>query len=137
MDGGRMKRLSAVLLAVISSFFGSPSSAQTPSNGAAVCVAGNSQDSFRAAPDGSGGTVVVWSDARSGSYDIYAQRLGPNGTSLWQRNGLVVASAANEQLNPTIIADGSGGWIVAWQDRRNGSYDIYAQRLDSSGASQW
>src|SRR5439155_16344319 len=27
--------------------------------------------------------------------------------------------------------------IVAWQDQRNGSYDIYAQRLDGSGTSQW
>ena len=98
-----MRRVSAFSLLVFSLHFASPSVAQVASNGAAVCVAGNTQDRYVAAPDGTGGAVVVWSDARSGSYDIYALRLGPNGTPLWQANGLVVASAPNEQMSPSVL----------------------------------
>src|ERR1044071_3472485 len=113
-DGARMKRFTAFSILVFCISPASFSSAQIANNGAAVCVAGGTQDRYRVAPDGSGGAVVVWSDGRSGSYDVYAQRMGSSGTPLWQTNGLVVSSAANEQLNPSVIADGSGGWIVAW-----------------------
>jgi hypothetical protein len=35
-----------------------------------------------------------------------------------------------------IASDGVGGAIAAWEDLRNGR-DIYAQRIDSSGAARW
>jgi hypothetical protein len=36
------------------------------------------------------------------------------------------------------VSDGSGGAIIAWEDRRGGSYsDIYAQRINASGGAQW
>lgn len=39
---------------------------------------------------------------------------------------------------PSIASDGAGGAIVVWQDRRSGLYtDIYAQRVNASGAVQW
>jgi hypothetical protein len=36
-----------------------------------------------------------------------------------------------------MIADGAGGTIVVWQDNRNDSGDIYAQRLDAYGNALW
>lgn len=49
-----------------------------------------------------------------------------------------VSAAANDQINPVIVTDGSGGAIMVWQDKRNGStYDIYAQRMNATGVSQW
>ena len=38
---------------------------------------------------------------------------------------------------PRSSATESGGAIIAWQDKRSGSYDIYAQRVNGSGALQW
>jgi len=38
---------------------------------------------------------------------------------------------------PKIISDGEGGAIVVWVDRRNGSDNIYAQKINSSGDIQW
>lgn len=40
---------------------------------------------------------------------------------------------------PTVISDGKGGAIVAWEDVRNNgnSYDIYAQRINGDGVLQW
>jgi len=49
-------------------------------------------------------------------------------------------AAANNQEFPQLAADGSGGAIIVWQDRRpaaGGTTDIYAQRIDSSGTNSW
>ncbi len=45
--------------------------------------------------------------------------------------------ASSSQLYPTIVSDGSGGAIITWQDGRSGNVDIYAQRINASGAVQW
>lgn len=38
---------------------------------------------------------------------------------------------------PKWKKDGKGGAIIAWQDERNGTYDIFAQRLDAQGNRKW
>ncbi|MCJ7496734.1 MAG: hypothetical protein MUO78_01185 [candidate division Zixibacteria bacterium] len=38
-----------------------------------------------------------------------------------------------DQCNPAIAKDPSGNFIITWQDYRDGNYDIYAQRYNSSG----
>jgi hypothetical protein len=41
-------------------------------------------------------------------------------------------------LGLAMVDDGSGGAIIAWADsRRGGRGDIYAQRVDRKGESQW
>jgi len=54
-----------------------------------------------------------------------------------QPQGKIVSSAVNNQTNPVMTSDGSGGSIIAWQDRRNGKSEIYAQRMNSTGVAQW
>jgi hypothetical protein len=36
-----------------------------------------------------------------------------------------------------LVSDGSGGAIITWQDGGGTNADIYAQRLNASGAAQW
>jgi hypothetical protein len=37
-----------------------------------------------------------------------------------------------------MVADGAGDFVVAWEDGRNGGdFDVYAQRLNGSGATLW
>ncbi|MFB3896657.1 MAG: hypothetical protein ACE14V_10185, partial [bacterium] len=42
-------------------------------------------------------------------------------------------TATNNQYYPILVSDGSGGAIIAWQDYRNGNYDIYAQSVTTDG----
>jgi hypothetical protein len=43
-----------------------------------------------------------------------------------------------DQIDPKIVSDGQGGAIVSWTDYRTGTTaDIYAQRVNSTGAVQW
>ncbi|HEY6191242.1 MAG TPA: T9SS type A sorting domain-containing protein [Bacteroidota bacterium] len=88
--------------------------------------------------DQAGGAFITWQDNRYGvDYDIFAQRIGPDGSSRWFSNGVLVSNAAGHQYNPQLVPDGQGGVIIVWQDKRNGDFDIYAQRLNAAGQPLW
>ncbi|MEO8513665.1 MAG: T9SS type A sorting domain-containing protein [Ignavibacteria bacterium] len=58
-------------------------------------------------------------------------------TTISQWQGNPVSTAVNNQINPVMTTDGSGGTIITWQDKRNGKYEIYAQRMNSDGNAMW
>jgi len=106
-------------------------------NGVAVCTDVATQMDPHVVSDGAGGAVITWVDFR-GVIDIYAQRLGAGGNAMWTADGVVVCDAASTQQHPSIITDGAGGAIIAWQDYRNSSHDdIYAQRILANGTAYW
>ena len=112
--------------------------AQWVIDGVPVCTAANAQYFPVLVSDGAGGAIFTWSDSRNGgSYDIYAQRVNGAGTVQWTADGVVLCADAGNQDAPAITTDGAGGAIVAWYDWRNGLPDIYAQRVNPSGAVQW
>jgi hypothetical protein len=106
-----------------------------PTDGAAVCTATDWQGSPRIVLDGAGGAMITWSDYRGGNGDIYAQQIDGDGSvhAGWPVDGVAICSAAGDQYGPQIVTDGAGGAIITWPDRRSGSLDIYAQRLDGDG----
>ncbi len=108
-------------------------------NGVAVCTAAFTQFTPVIASDGAGGAIIAWADARNAAvYDLYAQRISAAGVPQWTANGVAVCSAGGDQLQPSIVADGAGGAIIAWSDSRSlSTYDIYAQRVNAAGTPQW
>jgi FlgD Ig-like domain len=107
-------------------------------NGTALCTATNVQNSPVLTTDGSGGAVIAWSDYRNGGVqDVYAQRINGSGTTLWTANGVALCTFTNTQAALTVTSDGAQGAIVAWQDYRGFSVDLYAQRVSASGAPLW
>jgi hypothetical protein len=108
-------------------------------NGIAVCTAASDQQSFAMTPDGSGGTFIAWEDLRSGTdYDVYAQKLSGTGAQWAAGTGMpVCVLTPTNQNRPRLVRDGGGGVIIAWEDVRSGNFDVYAQRLDGSGAPSW
>jgi predicted lipoprotein with Yx(FWY)xxD motif len=108
-------------------------------NGVAVCSAANSQQYPNIVKDDSGGAIITWEDLRNSTdYNIYAQHIDVLGNVYWGTNGTAICSAANNQLYPTLVSDGSGGAIITWEDIRNSSdYSIYAQRINIFGTVQW
>jgi hypothetical protein len=110
---------------------------QWTANGVALCTATGGQYSPTIVSDGAGGAIAAWEDIRSGTNDIYVQRISAAGTTQWTANGVALCTATGIQQSPTITSDGAGGAIVTWQDARSGTTDIYAQRISASGTVQW
>ncbi len=108
-------------------------------NGIAVCTVTTDVWYVKAVSDGAGGAIIVWRDQRGSDRDIYAQRINSTGDLNWTSEGVVICNATNHQDNPSIISDGAGGAIITWEDLREGlgNFDIYAQRINSDGVTQW
>lgn len=82
----------------------------------------------------------VWQDNRNGHNDIFAQKMDKNGNIIWGSDIKINSdSTATEQINPSFSISSSTPFYmhVVWQDQRNGNYDIYAEKYDSSGAKIW
>ena len=106
-----------------------------------ICDATLDQLSPKIISDGSGGAIITWDDNRNSNTNanIYVQRIDAAGVVQWTLNGATICDTTRNQNSPTIASDGSGGAIIAWADFRDVSqlYQIYAQRINSSGVVQW
>lgn len=82
-----------------------------------------------------GNLYMVWQDLKNGNYDIYAQKFDNTGTKLWAEDIKInsdTETAAQEK--PVITEDNSGNFYIVWEDSRNGTIDIYMQKIDANGA---
>jgi FlgD Ig-like domain len=115
-------------------------SAGTPlwaAGGVPVCGATDDQLTPRIVADAGGGAIVEWDDDRDFNSDVYTQRLNASGVAQWGADGVALCTDLSEQYSAAIVADGMGGAIVTWTDYRGGGGDLYAQRINASGATQW
>ncbi len=106
---------------------------------------------MRAISDGSGGTIVAWQEERG----IYVQHINASGKHLWQKGGITITEAgikldpfAPSRTSFSLIADGSGGAIITWDDRYKMPTDrndpaffnpipFHSQRISSAGELLW
>jgi hypothetical protein len=111
---------------------------QWTAGGKAVCTYGTSNSIYSILNDGSTGAILIWNYA---SNDIYAQRINSSGDTQWGASSTQGKAVCNEatasQTDFKAITDGSGGAIVVFRSGASGSYNIHAQRIDSSGTTQW
>ncbi len=105
-----------------------------------VCTAAGQQDMPKGCSDGADGAIFVWEDARSSTYQIYAQHLDASGHATWAANGVKLATLSRgnyTQTNPIVASDDSGGAYVIWSDGRFGSSNgvcLFAQHIRSDGS---
>jgi hypothetical protein len=86
--------------------------------------------------DGSGGYFVCWYDDRVVDEDIYLQHYNYNAEALWPAAILICGETGNQRA-PKMILDNAGGVVISWVDNRAATWDIHAQRIDSSGDALW
>jgi subtilisin-like proprotein convertase family protein len=107
-------------------------------NGVAVCNHVENQTFPQLVSDGAGGAIFCWMDSRNGMVsDIYVQRIGSNGTRLWENDGVPVCTEPASQSAPVLCTDRAGGAIVVWEDSRGTGTSVFAQRLNNDGQAQW
>lgn len=102
---------------------------------------------------GSANFIVDGSDGLIFGYSVYiaywdrhifAQRVSNDGTVLWDTLGVPICALRWLRSAPELINDANGGAIMTWNDDRSfdtinarSRYDIYAQRVDTSGNILW
>ena len=106
-------------------------------DGIGACTDPYDQSTPSMTTDMAGGIIITWSDWRSQlERDIYAQRIDASGNMLWQQDGAIVTVQIEREHNERIVSDGAGGCIIAFE-KQVGNWDIWAQRLNSAGATMW
>jgi hypothetical protein len=109
-------------------------------DGVAVCTAANDQYIPDIVSDGEDGAIIAWEDQRSGNWDIYAQRIDPDGNPLWDANGVAVCTDPADQTQPRIASNMTGGAFIAWTDHRSSgehNTNVYVQDIDFDGTGHW
>ncbi|KAA3663458.1 MAG: hypothetical protein DWQ10_00110, partial [Calditrichaeota bacterium] len=83
--------------------------------------------------------IVVWEQAGflNINKEVYAQKMNIDGDRLWGSAGERVATNSNDPRSPQIVNDEQQGVIIVWQEHRNPSRGIYAQRFDEDGNRLW
>jgi hypothetical protein len=103
-------------------------------SGVPVATGAATQGGATLIPNGAGGAFLAWTDARNGTFDIYAARFSSGGVVL-DPAGIAICQTGGDQMYPATVTDGAGGAIMVWADARIPT--IYAQRIDSGGTVQW
>jgi hypothetical protein len=86
-----------------------------------------------AVASGGDGYLVAWEDMRSGLHAaIHVAHVGADLLPS-PADGRVVQNGGFHKFRP-VAAASAQGFLVAWEDARNGNLDIYGIRLDSAGA---
>jgi hypothetical protein len=105
-------------------------------NGMPICTDDRSQSSPEIVSDGIGGAIIAWVDDRY-DYDIFAQRVDSNGVALWDEGGIAVHLDEDFNSYIQIASDGAEGALISWATGVVGGYNVYAQRVDSTGTLKW
>lgn len=86
--------------------------------------AANNQTDVIVLPDGNNGSLLIWTDERTGvgTKQVYAQRLDSDGIAQWANNGILVGTG---KLN-LAVADGAGGAYIYFNSNE-------LQRLTNTG----
>lgn len=86
-------------------------------------------------PDGEGGLIGVFRDARDGYEDLYGQRFDSLGNRLWGATGLpLVTWPDGNTILKDVVTDGLGNGIIAWCK----NYQFYLQKFDlDTGERLW
>jgi hypothetical protein len=107
----------------------------------------------RMCTDGGTGVVVVWGEI---VYDdnlllttyaqLFAQKYNSTGVAQWNADGVEICTTQSLRAGASVVPDGNGGAIISFADARNSNQseddvfdniDIYAQRINNSGAVLW
>jgi hypothetical protein len=100
----------------------------------------NEQFASSVAMDDNGNSIVVWQSWIAGkAYEISAQRYDNTGAAIGSEFP-ANTTWGNYQQSPSVAMDDNGNFVVAWMSKgqevpNDGSYGIYAQRFDNTGAT--
>jgi VCBS repeat-containing protein len=84
-----------------------------------------------------GGWVIAWHDQRSGNgtSDIYQARFDADGNRMSASDVYVDQNPFGNDGQAIATALPDGGWLVTWDEYRNGSDEVFQRRYNADGTS--
>lgn len=80
--------------------------------------------------------VVAFQDIRSGSTEVYAYRVTPDGTFAWGPDGVRLTENTDDEFAPVVAPTDAGNSVIAWQN--SGSIQrVGLQKISPQGLKQW
>lgn len=107
---------------------------------AGLVVSSNPQDTFTVdwdlRADADGNCMLAFTDIHAGGdNDVYAYLIAPDGTMLWGANGVAISDNADFEVDPRILQNTDGDYIVVWP-RFDSGRGLHMQVLNASGIPQ-
>lgn len=100
--------------------------------------AGDSMQNEPCLVQSGGYAFVAWQDLRSGTFDIFVQKIDSTGILTWPASGVILCGAPGHQIKPQGFVSEDGSVIFLWTDFRNSAdFDLYAQKIDADGNPCW
>lgn len=106
-------------------------------NGRVLAKVDSRQENPTIARLSDGGYITGWEDYQKGKPVLFAQKFNSEGATLWQEGGIPWIELSHEQENLAVVSAPDGASVAAWQDRRQGNFDIYSQKISSDGNLLW
>lgn len=116
-----------------SEIYGSQISPSNTVTGDVQLVSGTSDSYVPSIADMGNGLGLAWHDYRDGNYEIYFARLSADGNKLG--SDLNITNNGSTQYYPSVVWTGAE-FGAFWMDYRTGNYEIWFQRVSSSGSLQ-
>ena len=64
--------------------------------------------------DGDDCAIITFQDIRTGSNNIFAYRISPDGDFLWGADGIQLSNTTSFDASPKVIVTGVGNVVIAW-----------------------
>jgi hypothetical protein len=103
-------------------------------NGKVIIPVNDTQRYLQAARNSSVDMMLVYDEYLDAvNIVILATRLDTDGNYVWPSQTNYITTVQSEKMHYDVNNFADNQWIVAWEDNRNGNYDIYAQNIQLSG----
>ena len=85
--------------------------------------------------DHEGNAIISTVDQRTGSvWEVYAYKVGPNGTMYWGADGLSLTTSSASNMSPRLAVTNENSVIVTWTHNDN---TVLFQHISSTGTLLW
>lgn len=71
------------------------------------------------------------------TYDVRGVLLSPAGDALWGQQGRRLSAQESAVIRHVVTEDGTGGFLLGYEDYRNNATHLYLARYNDDGVAQW
>lgn len=104
-----------------------------------ICDTTGEQALVKVSPTKDGGAYIGWFDTRSGSYEVYLQKVNATGVSQFAQGGILISNntQSSSLVGWDMKTDAAGNAILAFSDIRSGTLNPYIYKVSPSGSMLW